>query len=68
MMAYKVTISSKPDCTMDEILIAKVILYRLLLNAAPEGVSENEANLIYYLAKDEGVQLYLEKQLDTLHL
>ena len=45
----------------EEIIKAKVTLYRLLLNLDNDTLTENEAEIMFDLSKDREVQSYINK-------
>lgn len=47
----------------EDLLSAKMILYRFLLRFNDRELTENELDLMVHLSKDEQVQAYLQKQL-----
>jgi len=51
----------KEDEMKKELRESKIRLYHLILSVCPDDVTENEASIGYYLAKDKDIQDILER-------
>lgn len=49
---------------MDEILKAKIHLYKLLLKKSDDDLSSTEIDLLYHLVKDEEIQNYIQEKIE----
>lgn len=52
--------------SQNSIYFSKLQLYKLLVAKIHEGLSDNEAHIMYYLAKDKDIQKYLAEVLDDV--